>query len=250
MKVFGISGKAGSGKDTVYAQIKELLEKRGLRVGKLSFASVLKDVCCLMFGWDRKRLEHDFAYKEGNTLDDGTPDPACKMLGMTRREVMQRLGTEGMRNGLHRDVWLICLRLAIMRGAYDNLDVGVLTDCRFINELTFVKDVEGHLVQVVRSGGKTLTDKVNHDSETEWQTWKEWDAIIQNNPSRKFVQASLDDLKKSVESQVLVPFFEGYKTDQQLAEKMKTDMAAGYPVDIVAFSDYISPEDFKRKFGV
>lgn len=249
MRIFGIAGKAGSGKDTVYKQMEELLTERGYNVTKLSFASRLKDVCVLMFGWDRERLEHDFAYKEGNTLDDGSIDPACEMLGMTRREVMQKLGTEAMRNGLHQHVWVIALRLAILRGEYDSYDIGVLTDCRFLNEIGFVKQMGGHLIQVERSGAGTLTDKVDHASETEWLQWREWDAIIQNNPSSEFVQISLDELKKNVERQILVPFVDGYKTDQELAQDAK-DFARDYPMDISAFRDYISPEDFKRKFGI
>lgn len=224
MQVFGISGKAGSGKDTIYNQMESLLASRGFVITKLSFASILKDVCCVMFGWDRSRLDHDFAYKEGNTLDDGTPDPACAAFGMTRREIMQKLGTEGMRDGFHRDVWVICLKLAIARGSYDNYDFGVLVDCRFINELEFVKALDGHVIRVQRSGGGTLTDKVNHASEIEWTTWKDWDAIIQNNPSSESVQLGLDELKKSVERQVLVPFVEEYRTDQELAEEMKATL--------------------------
>ncbi len=251
MKIFGIAGKAGSGKDTVYNQMEELLTERGYKVTKLSFASKLKDVCCLLFGWDRERLEHDFEYKEGNTLDDGRPDPACQMLGgMTRREVMQKVGTEAMRNGLHMDVWIIALTLAIMRGEYDEYDIGVLTDCRFLNEIHFVTGRDGKLIKVERSGAGTLTNKTNHASETEWQLADDvWDATIQNNPSAEFVQVSLDELKKKVERQILVPFVDGYKTDQQLAEDAK-EFARDYPMDISAFKDYISPEEFKRKFGV
>ncbi len=223
MRIFGIAGKAGSGKDTVYNQMEALLMERGFKVTKLSFASKLKDVCCLLFGWDRERLEHDFEYKEGNTLDDGRPDPACQMLGgMTRREVMQKVGTEAMRNGLHRDVWIIALSLAIMRGEYDEYDIGVLTDCRFLNEIDFVTGRDGKLIKVERSGAGTLTNKTDHASETEWQLMDDvWDVTIQNNPSSVFVQISLDELKKNVERQILVPFVDGYKTDQELADEMK-----------------------------
>ena len=63
------------------------------------------------------------------------------------------------------------------------------------------------------------------------------------------MQVSLDELKKKVERQILVPFVDGYKTDQQLAEDAK-EFARDYPMDISAFKDYISPEEFKRKFGV
>ena len=228
MQVFGIAGAAGSGKDTVYAQMERMLKDRGYRVTKLSFASKLKDVCCLLFGWDRERLEHDFDYKEGNTLDDGSPDPACEMLGMTRREVMQKVGTEAMRNGLHRDVWIIVLRLAIARGEYDEVDVGVLTDCRFLNEVNFVTGSNGKMVKVERIDDVgTLTDKTNHDSETEIRQFEDFDTVVHNNPSSGFPAASLDDLAKAVEAQVLKPFVVGYKTDEEILREMKERTAEG-----------------------
>lgn len=233
MQIFGIAGKAGSGKDTVYLQMEKKLKEQGFRVTKLSFASKLKDVCCLLFGWDRERLEHDFDYKEGDTMDDGTPDMACLMLRMTRREIMQKVGTEAMRNGLHRDVWIIALNMAILRGEYDEYDVGVLTDCRFMNEIHFVRTRmhahgSGKMIRIERIDDVgTLTDKVNHASETEWEQWTEWDATIQNNPSSTFPAASLDDLRNKVEKQILKPLVPGYKTDRGLAEQTKTYLREG-----------------------
>ena len=181
MKVIGFTAKIGGGKDTAGKVITEALQEKGYSVTKLSFAKCLKDICCMMFGWDRERLEHDFDYKEGDTLDDGSPDPACQMLGKTRRVVMQELGTEAMRNGLHKDVWVIALQLAIMRGEYDEYDYGLLTDCRFLNELNFVKNVGGTLIKIQRFGDRTtLSDQTGHVSELEWEQWTEWNATITN----------------------------------------------------------------------
>lgn len=184
MKVIGISGKAGSGKDTAYLLLKEELESRGLKCTKLSFASKLKDVCTLLFRWDREQLESDFAYKEGGLGLNGPDDlldPACEMLGKTRRTVMQEVGTEAMRKGLHEDVWIIALKLAIQNGEYDDYDVGFVTDCRFMNELNFVRSLGGTLIQVIRSGDTgTLTANTQHASELEWTEWGDWDIMVQN----------------------------------------------------------------------
>ncbi len=181
MKVIGFTAKVGGGKDTAGLLITQALEEKGYRVTKLSFAKYLKDICTMMFGWDRVRLEHDFDYKEGDTLDDGSPDPACEALGMNRRVVMQKIGTEAMRNGLHADIWVIALRLAIQRGEYDDYDFGLLTDCRFLNELQFVRGLDGTLIRVERSGEQsTLTEETQHVSELEWEAWTDWDAVVQN----------------------------------------------------------------------
>lgn len=182
MQVIGFTAKVGGGKDTAGILITKALEEKGYRVTKLSFAKYLKDICTMMFGWDRERLEHDFDYKEGDTLDDGSPDPACEALGMTRRVIMQKIGTEAMRDGLHADIWVIALKLAIHRGEYDDYDYGLLTDCRFINELQFVRDLDGTLIRVERHGEQsTLTDQTQHQSELEWEAWDSWNAIVENH---------------------------------------------------------------------
>lgn len=207
MKIIGISGKAGSGKDTVGRIIRDIIEDlnrdriKQLNTQKLSFASNLKDICVFLFGWDRDRLEHDFDYKEGNTLDDGSPDPACEMLGFTRRQVMQKVGTEAMRKGLHRDVWIICMKLDILAGEYSRVDVGLLTDCRFKNELEFVRDMGGTLIRVDRSGeADTLTEHTDHQSETDWLTWEDWDYIVQNDIDPDFSeQVNLNLLRDKLE---------------------------------------------------
>ena len=181
MRIIGLTGKAGSGKDTAGAVMQSILQEKGYVCTKLSFAAKLKDACSLFFGWDRERLEYDFDYKEGFKLDNGAPDPACQMLGMSRREVMQKFGTEAVRNGLHKNAWVYILQLAIFNGEYDNYDFGFLTDCRFENELQFVRDMEGVLIRVNRfDRNDTLTIHVNHASEMDWLNWEDWDCQVDN----------------------------------------------------------------------
>ena len=212
MKVIGISAKAGGGKDTAYELLKKSLDERGYRITRLAFADVLKEALGIILGFDVERLKWDYDYKQGNTLDDGSPDPACEMLGMNRRVIMQRFGTEAMRQGLHPDIWIIALKLAIKRGEYDEYDVGVLTDCRFVNELQFVKDMNGMVVKVERHGDvSTLIDDVDHASEIEWERWTEWDVTIKNRIVPEWdVEANLDFFQRSLESVVLDKVFPGY----------------------------------------
>lgn len=201
MRIIGLAGKAGSGKDTAGALLQGMLETQGYKCTKLSFAAKLKDACSMFFGWDRERLEHDFDYKEGHKLDNGAMDPACQMLGMTRREVMQKFGTEAVRNGLHKDAWVIILQLAIFNGEYNDYDFGFLTDCRFENELKFVCHMGGTLMIIDRvSDQDTLTEHTNHVSETDWLAWKDWDHIIENriNPNLSKTE-NLEHLRVSLD---------------------------------------------------
>lgn len=184
MIVVGISGEASAGKDSVYLALKSALEEHLLKSSKLSFARRLKDLCSLLFYWDRVRLDDDFNYKEGG-LTDGDIDPACAMLGKNRRQVMQEVGTEAMRERLHDDVWIICTRLAIDYGEYDDYDILFVTDCRFMNEIQFIRSFgsKSLLIKVeaeFESGEKITTAHNQHTSETEWKQWNEWDYVFTN----------------------------------------------------------------------
>jgi len=179
MKIIGLAGKAGSGKDHAHQVLKEYYEQQGLKTTRLSFASRLKDISTLLFGWDRHRLDYDIDYKE-TMLNDGVVDPACEMLGMTRRVFMQKLGTEAMRDGIHNDFWIICLQLDINSGMYDGFDIGFVTDCRFANEFDFIHKNEGELIKIVRTDTGTLTTETTHSSETGVDNYSNWSKIILN----------------------------------------------------------------------
>lgn len=204
MKVIGISGKAGSGKDTVFSIIKSDLENKGYRVTQLSFAKKLKDACSILFGFNRDKLDHDFEYKESMILPSGKIDPACEMLGMTRRTIMQRLGTEAIRNNFHQDTWVITLKLAILNGEYNDYDYGFVTDCRFLNEIDFVKGMDGKLILVNRCGStKTLTAEIKHSSETEWEQNTKWDFVIPNEVHDHLSQEeNLEKLKNKIRNTI------------------------------------------------
>ena len=210
MRLIGVSGKVGSGKDTTHELLAGILEENGYTTTKISFASKLKDAATMLFDWDRERLESDFDYKEGDTLDDGSPDPACQALGMTRRVFMQRFGTEAMRDNIHRDFWVILVKLAIEKGEYDDYDIGFFTDMRFINEINLVKEKDGLLIQVNRKGdATTLTEHTQHLSELEWEQWTDWDHIITNNVNPKLSKdENLQRFREYLSEEVLFPHFD------------------------------------------
>ena len=222
MLIIGLSGKAGAGKDTAANILESRFNRAGVSTSRISFAKPIKDICTLMFGWDRKRLDTDPYYKEGGLggwVPKGAPgavplsyeqlkdivhsdshlsfdmyvqldtDPACVKLGKTRRTVMQQIGTEGMREVIHPDVWIICTELAIDRGEL-NSDVGFVTDCRFLNEMQFIRNQKGLLVQVQRPDVGTLTSNTQHESELQWLNWNGgWEYIVTNPGNASFADA-------------------------------------------------------------
>lgn len=196
-----ISGKAGGGKDTIKDAIIDYFRERGKISSPFSFAGPLKDACVLWFGWDRQRLDSDYPYKEGglgNTNPDDV-DPYCVALGLTRRQVMQKLGTECMRDGMHRNFWIILADLALKTGKLAGFDIGLVTDARFLNELDWVKSINGYTIKVERTvcelgetpedaikrfasnrSADSLTKSTNHASELEFETWGHFDRIVIN----------------------------------------------------------------------
>ena len=167
--IISISGKIGSGKDTIGNIIQYLTESSNnitdeewLVNKKFSrfnpnnwkikkFADNLNDITCMMIGCTREQLE-DQEFKKtvlGPEWDN-----------MTVREFLQKLGTEAMRNGLHENVWVNSLMSDYKLNSYTRLNVTyiasklpnwIITDTRFPNELEAVKSKEGITIRVVRN---------------------------------------------------------------------------------------------------
>lgn len=178
-----ISGKAGSGKTTIANYLKNYFRQQNYTVNDFSFAGPIKDCCTLWFGWDRQRLDTDLAYKEGDRLDDGSPDPYCQRLKMTRRQVMQKFGTECMRNGMHPDFWIILASLGVQLGKIPHSDLYIIGDARFCNELEWAWSINAYRILVTRAdviSGETLTAHTEHPSEIEFLCWDDFDETIMN----------------------------------------------------------------------
>jgi hypothetical protein len=231
MMLIGISGKAGSGKDTAKQMIVDELESRGLKPVTLSFAGPLKDALVLWFGWDRQRLDSDFPYKEGGLGNSpGLPDdidPICVAFQMTRREIMQKFGTECMRHGLHSDFWIKLAEYHINIGRIQG-DVFIISDARFTNELNWVKEHDGFTLLLERvdvevgeswdsamsryergEDTATLTDKTGHTSETEFGSWPHFTLSMVNLVDKNLdVETSKIKFRKMIADEVIPDMIE------------------------------------------
>jgi len=161
--LIGLSGKAGSGKDTLAAYLAK--EKDFIAI---AYADPVKKGLQAMFNLEHKWL-HDTDAKE-----EDIPD-----LGVSGRVLMQTLGTEWGRNLLDEDIWVNIVRRKIM--ALDSFDI-VVTDVRFDNEAALIKEMGGILIEV-RRDFKPAVGILGHASEK--GLTKEHDRFILDNDGTK-----------------------------------------------------------------
>ena len=129
-KLIGIHGAARSGKDTLARLIME--ERPYVR---MAFADPLKKAVMTLFD-----LPGDVVFSD----DKSQVIPGW---GLTLRDILQRFGTEAMRNNFGEDFWIKRWSLE-----YDSLDAFgvVLTDVRFENETRMIRHRGGLVVHLER----------------------------------------------------------------------------------------------------
>jgi hypothetical protein len=222
--IIGINGKIGSGKDTVGKIIQFLVLESKIKTGLpfnnqelpnsgweiKKFAGKLKQVASLLTGipigsFEDQEFKKSYLGSEWGTVKTNPLNsiPVFKNVGfnqlMSVRELLQKLGTEAMRDGLHINVWVNALfadykyeddyklrNYKLFKGQeiskeditqkYPNW---IITDMRFPNEMEVVVEREGITIRVVRpvenypensnfNGDMQIAVKMshNHPSET------------------------------------------------------------------------------------
>ena len=183
--LIGIVGLIGSGKDTV---AQRLVEKHGYI--KDSFAKSLKDAVASMFNWNREMLEGDttssiqWREKPDKYWSERFGKP------ITPRWVLQYFGTEVMRGQMYDAIWIdSCI------GRYKGQNT-VISDTRFVNEITTIK-AHGGIIVCVKRGElptqKQMKDSGAHQSEWDWLA-SDFDITIDNDGTLSDLYAKVDDL--------------------------------------------------------
>jgi len=205
MKLIGIIGRLGSGKDLVGSIIQYIFDSKamdytiseknyntymlnhhsnlsGWQIKK--FAAKLKEVCSLLTGilvedFEKREVKEMFLGREwdyttytyiGNSEDR---DLDSKQNRMTVRDMLQIAGTDALRNKLHHNVWVNALYSDLKHnGKY------IITDVRFPNEYESIKKRDGIIIRVFRDTGVVN----NHISETALNGYSA-DYTIDNNGS-------------------------------------------------------------------
>lgn len=180
MSVIGISGRMGSGKNTVGDIIEKLcLTNNGPKFEQKSFARKLKQIASLLTGipvedFEDQEFKKSYLGSEWGTVQqvplNSIPPFADIQFNalMSVRELLQKLGTEAIRDGLHPNAWVNSLMCEYKRPKMSEYNPSnwIITDVRFPNELEAIEDVKGLTLKVVRPVKKSKTTARLHPSET------------------------------------------------------------------------------------
>lgn len=191
--IIGISGKIGSGKDTVAGIIQELAPEMNWEVKR--YAHKLKQIASMLTGiaiedFEKQEVKASFLGPEWDEKSDQ----------MTVRTFLQKLGTEAIRNNIHENAWVNALYADYEQapqgfkedrtGRYYSYGFPnwLITDCRFPNEAAAVKLRDGIVIRVERIDNPYPSS--DHPSETSLDDF-EFDVVILN-------EGGIDSLKRNV----------------------------------------------------
>ena len=218
--LIGISGKIGSGKDTVgniiqmltqgidsNTQITEYVNGTnitGFDYQIKKFADTIKDIACMLIGCTRAQLEdQEFKQKELGeewwycVADDGSYIPyeqnlhknkVVNLVKLTPRKLLQLLGTECGRQIIHPNIWVNSLF-----ADYKKDSNWIITDVRFTNEAQAIKNKGGIIIRINRPLYR-LDDQ--HPSETALDNYN-FDYVIEN-------EGNIDELVQKIKQLKLV----------------------------------------------
>ena len=174
--IIGISGKAGSGKDTAAKMLEVLYAnpdisyedfankryKNFADIQIVHFADSLKETVQVLF----RIGEWETNTQEGKKT-------TINWIGKTVRELLQGIG-QGLRDAIDPNLWV-----KILFANTEGWTNYIIADVRYPNEIKAIKERNGVLIRIDRKG----TGAGNHNSETALDDYKEWDVHIENNGS-------------------------------------------------------------------
>jgi hypothetical protein len=170
--IVGITGLISSGKDTAADY---LCTVHGFK--RMSFASSLKDAIAAIFAWDRELLEGSTkASREWREQVDPWWAARLSIPELTPRWVLQQWGTEVARKSFHDDIWVASVENKL-RNTKEDI---VITDCRFANELTAIKNAGG------------ITMRTHRGPDPEWYSYAELYNTVGNPGQRELCMAKLN----------------------------------------------------------
>jgi len=209
INLIGISGRMGNGKNTVASIINQITNNK---FEEKAFAFKLKQIASILTGIEVSKFE-DQEFKKTN-LGEEWSSPILgedwQDVSMTVRELLQKLGTDCLRDNLHPNVHINALfsdykyenEESTYLNPYPTIEYPnwLITDLRFPNEFQAIKDRGGICVRVNRFETQTFyTQRVSfpdgipiHESERALDDYP-FDYEINNKGS---IEELIEEVKK------------------------------------------------------
>lgn len=144
-RLIGITGKAGSGKDTLADAI--VLEFGAV---KYNFALPLKEGLNAIMGWSME-MWNDRVWKERE----------IRWLGKSPRQCAQTLGTEWGREEVHPELWVMLALHRFELHSQTSKVPFVIADVRFDNEARAIRRQGGVVIKVIRPDANPISEHVS-----------------------------------------------------------------------------------------
>lgn len=160
--------------------------------GKTFTANVLahQGFCPVSFAEPLKRMACEFLTQFGYREDVAArlvwvdKHKLVPEVGVTVREILQRLGTEWGRQQIADDVWIRCWQARVK--GHDQV---VTDDVRFLNEAEAVKAAGGQMWMIRRS---SAAHDGEHVSEGALDNWDGFDVVLDNDGSLEEFRRKID----------------------------------------------------------
>jgi hypothetical protein len=181
INLIGISGRMNSGKDTVAGMIQDITGSYDVK----RFAGKLKIIASILTGIPVEKFEQQDFKKQSLPAEWSgykyTANPSgsavlpkysgdVNTVPMTVRELLQKLGTDAIRDHLHENAWVNALFADFFEG-----EQWIAPDTRFPNELSAIKQRGGIVIRVDRMD----CPESGHASETALDNFQ-FDYVIKN----------------------------------------------------------------------
>jgi hypothetical protein len=190
--IIAISGKFRSGKDTVAKMISLKLIAAGYKTRRIAFADSLKEIVEILTGKKRSSIEEKYFSYPVLDFTEEQKNSFLYKWDMTLGTMLQKLGTDVMRNCFNDCVWINSFLEKATRVPVNEFIM--VTDVRFINEIAALKyrgcvciRVEG---DPLKAAENSTRNKI-HQSEIELDNY-DFDYVIKNNGTLEDLQLKID----------------------------------------------------------
>ena len=180
--VIALSGKKGSGKDTVADMLQFYFKLyHGEETTKHAFADPVRKIAGIVASVDDVYFEDRDLKEQPIFFDDSNRTP---------RDYLRLVG-QALKSAIDEDIWVRLLG----RSAFVYMTSScIVTDVRFRNELDFVKENGAFVIKIERDDNMSDNDV----SETEMDSFKdeEFDLIIKNNGDKEELSKTISNFVK------------------------------------------------------